>query len=363
MTTRTKRITLCVVAGIVVAGLALPKILSRDTSAKASASSARGSKKGPAGPVAVRAFVVESSDFSDRLSVTGTVLPNEQVDIQSEVPGKVIAIQFKEGTTVRKGDLLVKINDADLRAQLARATSEKDLAAAKELRQRQLREKDAVSQAEYDVALNELKTSTAEIDLIKAQLAKTEITAPFSGTIGLRYISEGSYISPTTKIATLNSIDPIKIEFSVPEKYFSIVRPGNQIEFSIQGAPGKYAARVYAVEPKIDQSTRTLQVRALCPNNGGRLFPGAFAEITIPVNNVANAMMVPTEAVVPGTAGQKIFVARSGKAVAQDVETGIRTGRTVQVTKGLSPGDTIVTSGILLVKQGSALKIAQFEKL
>jgi membrane fusion protein (multidrug efflux system) len=362
MSKRTKQITLWVLAGVTVAGLALPKIIHRDSSSKAKAAGSSGSKHG-GGPVVVRAYVVQPTELSDRISVTGTILPNEQVDIQSEVPGKIVEIRFREGAAVNRGDLLVKINDADLQAQLAEAEAHKQLAEAKEARGRQLRQKEAVSQDEYDVDLSELRTAIAQIDLIKAQIAKTAIVAPFSGRIGLRYVSLGSYISPTTKIATLNNTDPVKIEFSVPEKYFGNVRVGTSIDFTVQGAPGSYSARVYAVEPRIDQSTRTLQVRALCPNDRGQLFPGSFASITIPLNSVPDALMVPTEAVVPGSGGQSVFVSRDGKAISKDIELGIRTGRTVQVTKGLSPGDTIVTSGILQVKQGSALKISQFEKL
>lgn len=362
MTKRTRRITLWVLAGVALAGLALPKIASRDSSTKAAASGGSG-RGGSGGPVNVRAFVVAPSGLTDRITVTGSILPNEQIDLQSEAPGKIVAIHFQEGMPVSRGQLLVKINDADLRAQLARAISHKELAAAKEARQRQLRQKEAVSQAEYDIALSELTSAIADIDLIKAQIAKTEITAPFSGVIGLRQVSIGSYISPSTKIATLNSVNPAKLEFSVPEKYFAAVRRGSELTFTVQGVEGTHTARVYAVEPKIDQSTRSLVVRALAPNAGGRLFPGAFAEIALPLKSYGDALLIPSEAVVPELDGKKVFIARSGKAEPQPIEVGIRTDRAVQVVKGLAPGDTIVTSGILQVKPGSKLKISDFQKL
>jgi membrane fusion protein (multidrug efflux system) len=360
MTKRTKRTVYWLLAVVLLAGLAIPKL----TSSKAKSQTAAGKGRGGSnsGPVAVRAYVVAPSKLDDRITVTGTISANEQVDLQSEVPGKITRIYFREGEPVRKGAPLVKINDSELQAQLVRANYRRQLAAAKEARQKQLREKQAVSQEEYDVALSELNTASADIALIRAQIAKTMIVAPFSGTVGLRYVSEGSYISPSTKIATLNSTNPVKIDFSVPEKYFSIVRRGSAISFRVQGAPESYIGRVYAVEPRIDQTTRTLQVRAVSPNDG-RILPGAFAEIELTLKQIDGALMIPTEAVVPELDGKKVFIARNGKAESRKVEVGIRTDRNVQVTSGLAAGDTVITSGILQVKPGSMLKISEVEQM
>jgi membrane fusion protein (multidrug efflux system) len=344
----------------VLTAFAIPKLTSTSKVSQA-APSRRGG--GDAPPVTVRAYVVQQTRLDDRILVTGTVLPNEQIDLHSEVPGKIMAINFREGSTVRKGTLLVKINDADLRAQLRRAVSRKELAESKERRQRTLREKQAISQAEYDEATSELSTTAADIDLIKAQIAKTEIRAPFSGMIGLRYVSEGSYISPTTRIAGLHNINPVKIDFSVPEKYYSIVRPGSAITFRIQGSEKEYTGRVYAVEPKIDQSTRTLQVRAICDNGNGQIFPGAFAEIELVLKRMEDALVVPTEAIVPELQGQKVFIAKGGAAEPRKVEIGIRTGKGIQILSGLAVGDTVVTDGIVQVKPGSKLKITGIENI
>jgi membrane fusion protein (multidrug efflux system) len=364
MTQRAKRLTISAVALAILVALAIPKLTS---SGPKDPLAAKGGGKGrggaAAGPVAVKAYVVQPSRLDDQIVVTGTISPNEQVDLQSEVPGKIIKIYFHEGAPVGKGTLLVKINDSELRAQLERAQARKELAVAKEARQRTLREKDAVSQAEYDVALNELKSADADIALIKAQIDKTELRAPFAGTIGLRYVSEGSNISPSTKIASLNNINPVKVDFSVPEKYFSVVRPGSSITFTTQGAPGEFNAKVYAVEPKIDQSTRTLQVRALCPNSGGRLFPGSFAEIKLILTSVPNALLVPTEAVIPEMEGKKVFIVKDGKAEPRKIEVGIRTDRQVQVTSGIAAGDSVVTSGILQMKPGARLKVSSVQTM
>jgi len=362
MTKRTKRLTLWLVAAAVILGLAIPKLTSRTGSAPA-ASQKGGRGGGGTGPVTVKAYVVSSSSLNDQISVTGTISPHEQVDLQSEVPGKLVRIYFREGEYVKKGTLLTKINDVDLRAQLERAQYAKQLAEAKEGRQRQLRDKEAVSPAEYDVAINELNTATADIALIKAQIAKTEIRAPFSGVVGLRQVSEGSYVSPTTKIATLSSIDPVKIDFSVPEKYFNSVRRGSDISFTIQGSEGRYTGRVYAVEPQIDQQTRTLLVRALCSNGNGKIFPGSFAQIDLVLNKIDGALMVPTEAVIPELQGKKVFVSKDGKVEPRIVEVGIRTSKTVQITSGLAAGDTVITTGILQVKPGSTVKISELQQL
>jgi membrane fusion protein (multidrug efflux system) len=185
MSKRTKRIVIWTVTLAAITALAVPKLTSSRSPSKETAADKRGNG-GPPKQVSVKAYVVTAGQLDDRIAVTGSILPNEQIDLQSEVPGKIVRIYFTEGTQVRKGAPLVKINDADLQAQLTRAIYEKQLAQAKEDRQRQLREKQAVSPAEYDIALNELNTATASIAIIRAQIAKTLILAPFSGTIGLR---------------------------------------------------------------------------------------------------------------------------------------------------------------------------------
>lgn len=358
MTKRAKSITIGLIGVAVLAGFAIPKLISGSDKPAAAAS-----RRGAGGPLAVRAYVVAPATLDDRILVTGTISPNEYVDLQSEVPGKITRVLFNEGQMVSKGMLLVKINDADLQAELKRAVLQKQLAEVKEGRQRQLRDKQAISAAEYDIAQNELNTSDAEIGLIRAQIAKTEIRAPFSGVIGLRFISEGSYVSPTTKIASLHSINPVKIDFSVPEKYYNLVRRGSEISFSVQGSEGKYVGTVYAVEPRIDQTTRTLQVRAISRNTTGEVFPGSFAEINLVLKSDNEALMIPTEALIPELEGASVFISKGGKAESRKVEIGTRTASSVQIMGGLTPGDTVITTGILQMRPGNPLKITEFQKL
>jgi membrane fusion protein (multidrug efflux system) len=303
--------------------------------------------------------IVAPAGLSDRLQLSGTILPNEQVELRSEVSGKIVAIYFREGEVVGQGKLLLKTNDSELRAQQKRAHYRKTLAAAKEARQRQLLEKNAVSPAEYDVAISELNTANAEIELISAQIAKTEIRAPFSGVIGLRAVSVGSYISPTTKIATLSSTNPVKVDFFVPERYHSAVRPGSSVTFKVAGSEQRITGRVYAVEPNIDLTTRTLQVRASAPNPGGVLLPGSFAEVELSLGRNDKALTIPSEAIIPQPGGKmSVYVARNGKAESRTVDLGLRTDRSVQILSGLASGDTVIFSGIQLVKPGGAVKVA-----
>ena len=370
MSRRTKRIVIWSLVGIALIALAIPKLTGSGTSTKGGAAAAaatpkggaasgKGGARGAGGPTAVQAMVVAPAGLSDRLQLSGTVLPNEQVELRSEVPGKIVAIYFNEGQVVGQGKLLLKTNDAELRAQYKRALYRKTLAAAKEARQRQLLEKNAVSPAEYDIAISELNTANAEIELIAAQIAKTEIRAPFSGVIGLRAVSVGSYISPTTKIATLSSTNPVKVDFFVPERYHSAVRPGSTVIFKVAGSDQRITGRVYAVEPNIDLTTRTLQVRASAPNPGGILLPGSFAEVELSLGRNEKALTIPSEAIIPEPGGKMtVYIARNGKAESRTVGLGLRTDRNVQVLSGLASGDTVIFSGIQLVKPGGPVTVA-----
>ena len=315
-----------------------------------------GPRPGEAGPadnrLPVTAVVVRPEKVVDRIFSSGTVLANEEVDLRSEIAGKVTQILFREGTRVRKGDLLLKIDDSELQAQLLKQESQQKLAQDKENRRRQLLERGNISPEDYDIALNELNAIRAEAQLIEAKIKKTELRAPFNGIIGLRFVSEGSYVSPDTRIASLQNITTVKIDFSVPERYARDLRPGAEISFRLSGNPASFRGAIYAIEPKIDPTTRTVLLRARCPNPGERIMPGAFAEVELSLKEIPDALMIPTEALVPDLQGQKVFLARGGAADQSRVETGLRTEKLIQVTSGLRPGDTVITSGILQLAPG-----------
>jgi membrane fusion protein (multidrug efflux system) len=329
-----------------------------------SSSSDGGDAKGePAGPplLPVEAIVLKPQKLDNKLVVTGTVLANESLELRSEISGKITRIAFQEGSKVNKGEVLIKINDEEIIAQLEKQKHNQKLNEDNEFRQRKLLEKDAISQEEYDNALNRLNTAVSDVRLLEAQLAKTRISAPFAGIIGLRYVSEGAYLSPNTAIATLYNNTPAKIEFAIPSRYSTAVSAGKEIYFKIEGDTLRYNGKVYAIEPRIDQDTRTLKLRALADNKNGRLLPGQFVELELILATFNSALLIPTEAVVPEQAGKKVFVLENGIVKEVKVETGIRTNTDLEVTGGLRPGDTVLTTGILQLKEGLKVQITSLK--
>lgn len=305
----------------------------------------------------VYGIVAEGEDFSDFLLLTGTVEANEIVEVRSEISGIIESLNFSEGSNVSSGQLLIKINDSELRAQLSQAQTRSALAAENERRAKLLLEKEAISQEEYDIASAEFRTAKAQIELIQAQLRKTAVIAPFSGKIGLRNISKGSYITSSDIIAQLVNTNKVKLQFSVPEKYAHLVKVGATIEFKVQGVSQDFKANIYALEPMIDPVSRTLTVRAITDNAANLLIPGAFANVVLPLQNISDALLIPTEALIPIQNGKKVFVQKNGKAKEVLVETGARTDSTILITKGLAIGDTVLTSGVMSLRDGSSVKV------
>ncbi len=307
--------------------------------------------------VAVDVFVVSPLAFQNKITSTGTVLANEEVELISEIAGRVTGINFEEGTRVKKGQLLLTVNVQDLQAQLQKLKSNQKLYRDMEERQRTLLEKEYISRQEYDQVSNQLATANADIRALEATLAKAYLRAPFDGVIGMRQVSEGSYVSANTPIARVVDISPVKIEFSVPGRYSHQLKEGDQIIFTSEGNPERYEAKIYAVAPKIDPATRTMVVRALYDNKQEEVKPGAFVKIEIALKDVDEAILLPTEAIIPEATGHKVFLAKGGKAVPQMVKIGQRSETLIQITEGIEPGDTIIQSGILQVRPGSNLSI------
>jgi membrane fusion protein (multidrug efflux system) len=312
-----------------------------------------------AGKLQVEAIIIQPARFDNKLNVTGSVLANESLELKSEISGQVTQIAFQEGKNVKRGELLVKMDDEELRAQILKAKYNQKLNQDNEARQRKLLEKEAISQEEYDNSLNRLNTSIADVKVLEAQLAKTRIEAPFEGVIGLRYISQGAYISPNTVIATLYNINPAKIEFTVPGRYSAQVQPGLVVRFTVENDTTAYDGKVYAVEPRIDPETRTLRIRAMAENSQNRLLPGQFVKVELVLRTVTDAILVPTEAVVPELSGHKVFVKRGPKAREMRVETGIRTSSELEILSGLKTGDTLVTTGILQLRDGLDIAVSK----
>ena len=298
----------------------------------------------------VDVFIVKPDIIENKIFTTGTLTSNEEVELASESSGLIQSIALREGQDVQKNELLVKINDSELKAQLKRGDFRLTLAEDREKRQKQLLDKGGISQEEYEATLNEVNVLRAEVSLIQAQIEKTEIRAPFNGKLGLKYVSDGSYITPSTRIATLQDINPIKINFSIPERYASQIEVGNQVTFTVQGIEDTLEAEVYAKEPRIDSDTRTLQVRAKSSNPDNKLLPGAFADLELTLQTIENAMMVPTISLVPELQGQKVFLIKNGVIEPRSVKTGLRNESKIQIIEGIAIGDTVLTTGLLQVR-------------
>ncbi|HCN83708.1 MAG TPA: hypothetical protein DIT07_08810, partial [Sphingobacteriaceae bacterium] len=243
-------------------------------------------------PIQVNGIVAKVTNFENNILVSGSLEANEQVQIRSEGSGLVRAIYFKEGTNVSKGQVLLKIDDVELQAQLAQAMTKEKLAEETATRADLLLKKEAISKEEYDVAMADLRSLQSQTQLIRAQIAKTSVRAPFSGKIGLRSISAGGYITPSTSVANLVSVNPIKITFSVPEKYSGMVKLNTKFKFSIARSEKQYSAEIFAIEPGIEATTRTMQLKARANNPNGELLPGLFAKIDLPLSTLHNAILI-----------------------------------------------------------------------
>jgi membrane fusion protein, multidrug efflux system len=310
----------------------------------------------------VQGMIVAPRYLNELVNSTGTLMSDEETDLSFEASGRIVDILFDEGSPVKRGDLMAKINDRPLQAQKLKLLAQKKLVQEREFRQKSLLEKDAISQESYDQIVTELQVIEADLALIEARIAETELRAPFDGIVGLRYLSEGSFVNPNTKIARLVKNKPLKIEFFVPERYSAQIKPGFPIAFKIDGISDTFQAVVYAVDPKIDIRTRAIIVRAKYPNDKGLLKPGGFTGISLQLSETDNAMAIPTESIIPEMEGEKVFLYKSGKAYPQFISIGLRTESHVQVTKGLEFGDTLLTSGVMQLRPNMPVMIYQLNQ-
>jgi membrane fusion protein (multidrug efflux system) len=305
----------------------------------------------------VNGVVIQPQVLDNVVRSSGTVLASESVDLVAEAAGRIESISFKEGARVQKNALLVKINDDDLQAQLKKTELQIQLASEQEKRQKQLFDINGISKEQYDISANLVNTLKADRENIVASIRKREIRAPFEGRIGLRYVSEGSYVSSTTRIASIQKISSLKVDFSIPEKYSDDVAVGDLVEFSNDESKLKFTGKIYAIEPKIEATTRTVQLRALCDNKNEKIFPGAYVQIELRLQKIPDALMVPSQAIIPVLKGQTVLVKRKGFVVSLPVQSGIRTASFVQILSGLSAGDTVLTTGLMQARPGMPVTV------
>jgi membrane fusion protein (multidrug efflux system) len=302
------------------------------------------------GPMPIEVYVTKASLLENIIRTPGSILPNEEVELKTEIPGRIVSLNFREGSRVAGGTILIQIDDSELKAELHKYQAQLRLAEEDEKRKKELLAIKGVSQEIYDQSLSSLESLRADIELTNSQIRKSRIIAPFNGVIGLRYVSEGAFVSSGDKIATLVQLDPLRIEFSVPEKYAALVHNSMQVEFTVAGSDKTYSAIVFAFEPMIDETSRTLKVRAGTSNTDRKLIPGGYADLTINLQTIKDAIMVPTQVIIPSLDKQNVFVLKNGHVVYTEVTTGTQTDKMIRITSGLSVGDTIAMTGILALK-------------
>ncbi len=320
-----------------------------------------GGAGGNAPAMGVSGYIVKSENLSNDIFATGTVIASEMVDLKPEVSGKIVQLNIVEGKPVSKGQLLIKLNDVDLQATMKKLQAQLNLTEQSEKRLRKLLEVKGVSQDEYDAITNQINNIKADMEFTQAQIAKTELRAPFNGVIGLKSISNGAYITASSQVATILVLNPVKIDFTIPEKYANSVRIGDNISFSIEGVKDKFSGKVFATENQIDPVTRTFKIRANAANPSGKLKAGAFVKVDFSLKEINNALMIPTEAMIPILKGQQVFISKNGVAKAVPFEVGLRNDVKVQATTGLSVGDTVITSGLMGIKEGAKVKFTSVQ--
>ncbi len=310
----------------------------------------------------VRAVVLSQQGLTDGIFVSGSLVPDEEVSLSFESSGKITDIFFKEGTHVQKGELLAKINDAPLQADLRKKQAQVKLMQDRLFRAKALLEKEAVSKEAFQEAEANLAALEAEIEGVEAQIEQTELRAPFSGIIGLRQVSVGAYATTTTKVATLTKTSPLKVEFNVPERYAGMLPEGTELTFTAEGDLTTRHAKVYASDSRVDPETRTFAIRAIYPNTDGKLIPGRYVNVNLVTQRFDNTLAVPSEAIVSEMGIDKVFVCKDGKAQPAEITKGLRTDAMVQVLRGLVPGDTVITSGTMQLRSGQKVVVSVQQK-
>jgi membrane fusion protein (multidrug efflux system) len=316
--------------------------------------------KGPAGgpktPTAVTFSIVRDTLFTRSIIVTGSLAPHDMVRIAPEIAGRITSVSFTEGAKVSQGQVLAKLDDSELQAQLTKLKALLALAETNAKREQSLLQGGGTSQELFERAENTVTTLLADIAVVKAAIAKTIIKAPFAGTVGIKQLSKGSYVSPGSVITELVNTTPIRIEASIPERHGMNLKKGMKIQFRQAGNPTIHEAVIHAINPMIDNATRTISIIAVHKNSQNEFKPGAFAEIILPMSQPEPTILIPTEAAVPDIRGLRVFVLRNGKAIPQPIITGMRLDASLEIVKGLSIGDSLIISGASLLKPNSPVQ-------
>ncbi len=360
-----KPVKIAVVVGIALLILGMifyPKIKSAFVGGSSDQPAARPMAARGAQTLSVNAIVLQPKTLSDVFRTTGVLLPDEEVSLIFETSGKITQIYFKEGSFVNKGELLAKVNDAPLQAELKKLEAQLPLAQERVFRQRTLLDKDAVSQEAFETVTTDLDKLKADVELVKARIAQTELRAPFSGMIGLRMVSEGAYASPQVVVSKLTKISPLKVEFAANESQVDEIYNGTKIKFRVENDLNTYEATVYAVESTLEIHTLSIKARARYANPGGKMKPGHSADVEIQLREITNTLVIPSISSVAEMGQDIAYTYKDGKAHRVVLTKGLRTASSVQILEGLSIGDTLLTTGVMQLRDGMNVSIAQLEE-
>jgi membrane fusion protein (multidrug efflux system) len=335
------------------------------TSCKENADAANKSKRQPGqsgnGPTIVDVIVATPHSIENKIEANGSVVANEYVELHPEISGRIVYLNVPEGVHVAKGTVIARINDADLQATLEKSKAQLELYKKTEERAHKLLDINGINEADYDIAVNNVKSTQADIDYTEAQLDKTVIRAPFDGVVGLRQVSPGAYVTPANIIATVQQLDKIKVDFTIPEQYTSVIRKGGLVDIQLDATSGRRKGLIVATEPQISLSSRNLKVRALMENGPGH--PGAFVKVYVEAGLDKRSIMVPTNCIIPEDKNNQVIIVKQGKAQLVNVTTGVREANNIEITKGLNPGDTIVVTGVLFARPNSPVTIRSVRSL
>ncbi|GBU07319.1 MexH family multidrug efflux RND transporter periplasmic adaptor subunit [Bacteroidales bacterium] len=363
MSKKTKIILIIIIAAFIVGMAFYPRIKSQLSSGESV------DKLSPNNPPAglankalnVNAIVLKYENISDIFRTKGVLIPDEEVDLSFETSGKITKFYFKEGSHIKRGDLLATVNDKALQAELKKLKAQLPLAQDRVFRQQSLLAKDAVSQEAFESVSTDLEKLNADIELVKAKIELTELRAPFDGLIGLRLVSEGTYASPLTIISKLTKIIPLKIEFSVNERQANEIKAGTKLIFSLSDDLNKYQASVYAVESNLDKQTLSLKARALYHNADGKLKPGHSTNIEINLSEIKNTLLIPSLATIAEMGRDIAYIYKDGKAHRVDLKKGMRTASSIQIVEGLNLGDTLLITGLMQLRDGLPVSIDKLD--
>ena len=320
-------------------------------------------KRGDDGRVIVDVIVATPQKINSNVEANGTVIANENVDLHPEVSGRLTYLNIPEGKYVTKGTVLARVNSSDLEAQYQKSKVQLELQQTTEERLRKLLSVNGINQSDYDAALNAVNSTKADMDYTKTLIDKTVIRAPFDGTLGLRQVSPGAYVSPTSVLVTLQQLGTLKVDFTIPEEYGNLIKVGAKVDVEVDASNEiMQTATIIAIEPQVNNQTRNLVARAIL--SGNKSNPGAFVKVYVGAHDAGKmAVMVPTNAIIPNDLNNQLVVIKNGKSKFVDVTTGVRSANNVEITKGVNAGDTVVVTGVLFAKPNATVQVRKVKSL